>query len=244
MVSFLLFTSFVETATHVLARQGVCISQEGCGSLPQARWLDCWNPAASSKLPVLRASAGCLATPARASPSCQAPRLLLLHPVAMGTSTLQLTEQLAWCLFFSFYLGLIFPFISWAPSLPSTGTQSSGQGYLFGMMRRLLTLSPQMPPTFLQPSPAWGQQPSSTLVLNASRQLDLFLMGRGEKTERNPRCVSGERSLFLGCLGACPHLTARCYQLFLERRRLSGAYRPLAPRPRWGCRVWVVWLTH
>lgn len=52
----------------------------------------------------------------------QAPRLLPLHPVAMGTSTLQLTEQLARCLFFSFYLGLIFAFISWAPSLPSPGS--------------------------------------------------------------------------------------------------------------------------
>lgn len=168
----------------------MCISQEGCGSLPQARWLDCWNPAASSKLPVLRASAGCLATPAGASPPRQAPRLLLLHPVAMGTSTLQLTEQLAWCLFFSFYLGLIFPFISWAPSLPSTGTQSSGQGYLFGMMRRLLTPSPQMPPTFLQPSPARGQQPSSTLCPKCEQAAGPLPHGEAGRKLRETRGVS------------------------------------------------------
>lgn len=67
-------------------------------------------------------------------PILQAPCLLPLHPVAMGTSILQLTEQLARCLFFSFYLGLIFAFIFWASSLLSPGAQSSGQSYLFGMM--------------------------------------------------------------------------------------------------------------
>lgn len=46
----------------------MCLSQEGCGSLHHARWFECWNPAASSKIPVPGASVGCPATPARASP--------------------------------------------------------------------------------------------------------------------------------------------------------------------------------
>lgn len=54
-----------------------------------------------SEIPVMGASAGCLATPARASPPRPGARLLPLHPVAMGTSTLRLAEQLARCLIFS-----------------------------------------------------------------------------------------------------------------------------------------------
>ena len=67
------------------------------------------------------------------------PCLLPLRPVAMGTSILQLTEQLTWCLFFSFCLGPIFAFISWALSLRPSGAQSRGEGHLFGIKWRLQT---------------------------------------------------------------------------------------------------------
>lgn len=49
------------------------------------------------------------------------PRLLPPRPVATGTGILQLTQQLAWCLSFSFYAGLIFAFLFWAPISPPLG---------------------------------------------------------------------------------------------------------------------------
>lgn len=61
------------------------------------------------------------------------PCLLPLHSVAMGTSILQPTEQLAWCLSFSVYLGRVLALISWALKLHSPGAQAIGQGHLLEM---------------------------------------------------------------------------------------------------------------
>lgn len=116
----------------------------------------------------------------------QAPRLLPLHPVAMGTSTLQLTEQLARCLFFSFYLGLIFAFISWAPSLPSPDSvHLFGQTHLFGMKWRLRPPEPSDATTFLQPPRQGSASKLHPVPSTRAGSWTSFLMG-----EKNP-CVSG-----------------------------------------------------
>lgn len=60
----------------------------------------------------------------------------------MGTSILQLIEQLARCLSFSFYLERVFLFISWALSPHSPGAHTIGQGHLLEMKLRLQTPEP------------------------------------------------------------------------------------------------------
>lgn len=107
----------------------------------------------------------------------QAPRLLPLHPVAMGTSTLQLTEQLARCLFFSFYLGLIFAFISWAPSLPSPGSVQRSKPFVWDEVE---ATTPRALRCHHIPaaSPPGVSQQAPPCALNSSRELDLFPHGR------------------------------------------------------------------
>lgn len=103
-----------------------------------ARGLDGWNPAASLKIPAL----GAWQLVPGPLHLIRRPCLLPLHPVAMGTSILQLIELLARCLSFSFYLERVFPFISWALRLHSPGAQTIGKGHLLEMKLRLQTPEP------------------------------------------------------------------------------------------------------
>lgn len=70
--------------------------------------------------------------------------------------------------FLSLLIRAYFAFISWVPSLPSNGTQSSGQGYLFGMMWRLLTPRALRchPRSYSPPGPGVNHQ-ALPCVLNA-----------------------------------------------------------------------------
>lgn len=126
----------------------------------------CWEP-----------SAGCPATPARASPPQPGAPPAPSAPCCHGNQhpPADRAAGMVPFLFLLFRAHFCFHFLGSQPPLP---TQSSGQGHLFGMKWRLRTPRALRCHHVPVASPPGVSQQAPPCALNSSRELDLFPHGR------------------------------------------------------------------
>lgn len=143
----------------------------------------------------------------------------------MGTSIRQLTEQLAWCFFSLFHLGLIFAFISWAPSVPSPqGSAQRSRPFVWDAVEIITCRGLTRPPTALQPPPP--ESTASSTLCPHFEQATGPLSSWGEKPrETESTCLRGAEPVpWVSVSLPTPRRPS-----VTPGREQSEARRPLAP---------------
>lgn len=161
-------------------------------------------------------------------------------PVATGTSILQLTEPLAWCLSFSIWGGFLL-LCSVLPALPLLGLSPVVKAMCLGQKQRRWAPGPLEAALRVPAEPRWDE-PSAPLCGHVLSEVGpcptagraIRLLSSWGKAKRNPR--PGSQGTLARSEGVCgsesdPTQPLSCYSLGKDG---FGPCRPLAPRPHCG----------